>query len=495
MGGEDFLAPMEPASQRLSNADFRKLMMTPRGGSGAAPATPAHGEITPGGGAMSGGSGASTTARRVDKVKAEERRKKKTYYAKLKKDEDDKMAELAAKYRDRAKERRDGVDGPNVPTEDTTSAYRAVAPNAHGVHDAAERRKQMIHESKYLGGDMEHTHLVKGLDFALLQKVRAEIVAREVIEAEEEEETNIREASDKADEKSDKKESDEKDEDDGGITECRTTMGKNIMRQMFNAEGPKCNELFMPGRMAYVMDLEEDGETDIPTTSIRSKKDVVNSNQKSTISTNDIVINKLTQILSYLRAGNRTKRKKKDKIEDLLAAEEEVIKNNPAVKGKDAEVPIYDDLEDYKPSRKEDKRRDRDRERDRDRDRDRGRDKDRDRDRGRDKDRDRRDRERDRDRDREDRRRDKYRDERDRDERPSKKLPSQSYFDKPAEEPQEKQSRGFSNEDKVRHSHFGVELNILCISGDDQGSNEERGGERETNCRQEAGRNDEGFRP
>jgi len=35
----------------------------------------------------------------------------------------------------------------------------------------AERRKQLIQESKYLGGDMEHTHLVKGLDFALLEKV------------------------------------------------------------------------------------------------------------------------------------------------------------------------------------------------------------------------------------------------------------------------------------------------------------------------------------
>jgi hypothetical protein len=26
-------------------------------------------------------------------------------------------------------------------------------------------------DSKYLGGDIAHTHLVKGLDFALLQKV------------------------------------------------------------------------------------------------------------------------------------------------------------------------------------------------------------------------------------------------------------------------------------------------------------------------------------
>ena len=36
----------------------------------------------------------------------------------------------------------------------------------------AKRRKQAIQESKFLGGDMEHTHLVKGLDYALLQKVR-----------------------------------------------------------------------------------------------------------------------------------------------------------------------------------------------------------------------------------------------------------------------------------------------------------------------------------
>jgi IK cytokine len=71
------------------------------------------------------------------------------------------------------------------------------------------------------------------------------------------------------------------------------------------------NELFFPGRMAYVMDLEEEGESDIPTTTIRSKKDVAISDQKATLSTNDIVINKLTQILSYLRAGSRTKKKKK----------------------------------------------------------------------------------------------------------------------------------------------------------------------------------------
>ena len=48
----------------------------------------------------------------------------------------------------------------------------------------AERRNQLIQESKYLGGDMEHTHLVKGLDYALLEKVRAEISQKEDMEEE-----------------------------------------------------------------------------------------------------------------------------------------------------------------------------------------------------------------------------------------------------------------------------------------------------------------------
>ena len=42
---------------------------------------------------------------------------------------------------------------------------------------AAEQRRLAIQESKFLGGDMEHTHLVKGLDFALLQKVSIFLVA------------------------------------------------------------------------------------------------------------------------------------------------------------------------------------------------------------------------------------------------------------------------------------------------------------------------------
>ena len=82
--------------------------------------------------------------------RAEKRKKKKSYYAKLKREEDDKMAELAAKYRDRAKERRDGgVPGAAAPAGEAeassnTSGYHAVAPDVKSNFDAAERRKRMI---------------------------------------------------------------------------------------------------------------------------------------------------------------------------------------------------------------------------------------------------------------------------------------------------------------------------------------------------------------
>merc|ERR1719309_78465 len=309
------------------------------------------------------------------------------------------MAELAAKYRDRAQERGEGGEGGLPPgSDDAPSAgYRAVAPDMRQSHDAAERRRQMIQESKYLGGDMEHTHLVKGLDFALLQKVRSEIVHREAEaeedqnEEEDEEEKDAKDSKEgKKENKEEKKEAEKKTAEEELKIECRTILAKNVVRTVFNPDSHRVHELFLPGRMAYVMELEEEGETDIPTTTIRSKKDVAQQEQKATLSTNDIVINKLTQILSYLRAGARSKKKKKDRAGGGMEAPIHV-------KGDD--VPIYDDLKEYnKPIKKEkdDRSHRRDDYRDRrDKDDDRRRDRDR-------KDRDRRDRDR-RDRDKRDR--------------------------------------------------------------------------------------------
>jgi len=64
-------------------------------------------------------------------------------------------------YRDRAKERRDG----------TNMDYQSLEGLTQSNEDDRRRQAEL---SQYLGGDIERTHLVKGLDKALASKVRRE---------------------------------------------------------------------------------------------------------------------------------------------------------------------------------------------------------------------------------------------------------------------------------------------------------------------------------
>eukprot|EP00955_Chlamydomonas_euryale_P002529 27457-Chlamydomonas_euryale.AAC.1 len=63
-------------------------------------------------------------------------------------------------HRDRAEERRRGIN------PDYASANQLAA----ALPGDVDMNALSVEETKYLGGDIEHTHLVKGLDFALLQK-------------------------------------------------------------------------------------------------------------------------------------------------------------------------------------------------------------------------------------------------------------------------------------------------------------------------------------
>ncbi|XP_063706298.1 protein Red [Culicoides brevitarsis] len=323
----------EPATVRLTNDDFRKLMMTPR----APPPGSSTATSSLSGGVVKSGS-KSSSAKRTERHDA--RKKKKNFYAQLKKQEDSKLQELSEKYRDRARERRDGANPDyQAPDPTSTGAYRAVAPDLKSIHDAAERRRQLIQESKFLGGDMEHTHLVKGLDYALLQKVRSEIVTKEQMEEEEME----RLANEEKEAEPEKEEIIE----ENGEIKFKTIIGKNIHRivQMQRSRVVERNELFAIGRMAYLIELDdENADTDIPTTIIRSKAEIPQeAQQMQTLSTNDIVINKLSQILSYLRQGGKGKKnKKRDKDKPLFKM--------PLDKHNDDES-IYGDIGDYKASK------------------------------------------------------------------------------------------------------------------------------------------------
>uniref|UniRef100_A0A452DY93 IK cytokine n=1 Tax=Capra hircus TaxID=9925 RepID=A0A452DY93_CAPHI len=353
--GHDVDDPHSFHQSKLTNEDFRKLLMTPRAAPTSAPPSKSrHHEL------------------RLTHLPFPGH----SYYAKLRQQEIERERELAEKYRDRAKERRDGVNKDYEETEliSTTANYRAVGPTAEADKSAAEKRRQLIQESKFLGGDMEHTHLVKGLDFALLQKVRAEIASKE------KEEEEMMEKPQKET---------KKDEDPENKIEFKTRLGRNVYRMLFKSKAYERNELFLPGRMAYVVDLDDEyADTDIPTTLIRSKADCPTMEAQTTLTTNDIVISKLTQILSYLRQGTRNKKlKKKDKGK----MEEK--------KPPEADMNIFEDIGDYVPSTTKTPR-DKERERYRERERDRERDRDRDRERERERERD-RDRERDREREEE----------------------------------------------------------------------------------------------
>jgi hypothetical protein len=69
--------------------------------------------------------------------------------------------------RDRAEERRKGV---NPDYERVTADLSGLATGTAAL-DEGGMTQISVEDSKFLGGDLEHTHLVKGLDYALLQKV------------------------------------------------------------------------------------------------------------------------------------------------------------------------------------------------------------------------------------------------------------------------------------------------------------------------------------
>lgn len=190
--------------------------------------------------------------------------------------------------------------------------------------------KQLYEQSKYLGGDVNHTHLVKGLDFALLKKVRTDLVNKkhvpeeDVVEEPMEVETvNDANEDEDLDQVLDKFERGEKVPDDPSVVEEEidkpkffTLMAKNIHDQIMQQDEPAPRvELFEPGRMAFVFELaDEVGHYSdafaIPTAVIRSKADVTAKLSKSgwsedTQAETNLVIEKISHVMQAVRRGDR----------------------------------------------------------------------------------------------------------------------------------------------------------------------------------------------
>ncbi|KAL7064415.1 hypothetical protein AAHC03_05127 [Spirometra sp. Aus1] len=348
--------------QPLSNSDFRKLLMTPR--PVQQQKTSAGGFKDPSESVRSFSGRSEARGRPIDPDSQPARSKgrsshKRHHGVKHRKSSNrDESGGVAGgtdgegggmQYRDRARERREGRipgrgEGVDAGDDDhdveqdedmlmRTADYRAVAPTTAAGASHAERRREIIKESKYLGGDMKHTHLVKGLDYVLLQKVRMEIQSKEQ-EADELLNSELQKPLDRKEE---------------GL-QFRTRLAANVFEILFKKDLPVRNEYFQPGRMAYRVDLEDElAEFDVPATVIRSKADCpyVDQQESGAMTTNDIVINKLTQIFSYLRAGRRQAKKAKAKLRmapnDPEVDYPEVVAENKNRKPV-VHVPIYDDV-------------------------------------------------------------------------------------------------------------------------------------------------------
>ncbi|KAL8488164.1 hypothetical protein ACS0TY_023987 [Phlomoides rotata] len=198
------------------------------------------------------------------------------------------------KYRDRAKERREDQN-PDYEITELTS-FHAVAPPGAVDLLSADAHKLSIEKSKYLGGDVEHTHLVKGLDYALLNKVRSEIDKKPDVG-----------------EENDGKSRAVKDDQPVAF---RTAAAKSVYQWIVNPQTVvKTNEMFLPGRMAFVFSMENGFSHDIPTTVHRSKADCPVPEEMVTVSVDGSVLDRIAKIMTYLRLGSSGKVLKKKKKE------------------------------------------------------------------------------------------------------------------------------------------------------------------------------------
>ena len=216
-------------------------------------------------------------------------------------------------YRDRAKERRKAEALPEV---DPAAGNAVVIP---GITNA-DLSGITLEQSKFLGGDIEHTHLVKGLDFALLQKVRG---------GKEEAAAGAAQGM------------------KGAPTgaEFRSDLARAVHRiavQQPTASPPA--DKLQPGRTAFVYDLA-DGLGSLPITVLnprdgRPDPDLVDARRDKE------VLGRISKVMSYLKVGTsgatvkRLRRKKKalDSLQELQA-----VKAAAARAAAEADVDIFAD--------------------------------------------------------------------------------------------------------------------------------------------------------
>ena len=234
-------------------------------------------------------------------------------------------------YRDRARERREAEGKDEEGEEGGGVAARFAVVGAAGAAGAAdgERHREEIERSKFLGGTEEHTHLVKGLDFALLRRVREEIQLRE----REDEEEALEEAARAEEEARTSRRGAPVD-----LAPARTPLGRAAQRWLLGVRpaesaGPSRVERFLPGRTVYTFNLDPRAP-DLPQVSMRSAENSERLAPRRAVDPD--IMRRLIAVLSSERAAKMRKMRKKEKraqLAKLMREEEEAMRASLAVAG------------------------------------------------------------------------------------------------------------------------------------------------------------------
>ncbi|KAI7882281.1 hypothetical protein K492DRAFT_230042 [Lichtheimia hyalospora FSU 10163] len=221
---------------------------------------------------------------------------------------------IPSNYRDRAAERRANE------TQDEGSTEELLQPREQ---DETLDAKEVYEQSKYLGGDVEHTHLVKGLDYSLLERVRtdlnnkaaqAEALLEEQEQEEQEEDESMVEKNQEIDEALSKIGKQEQ-------VKVHTVLAKNIVHFFNQKQVKPSTDLFMPGRMAYVFEMADpvghyNDAFEQPTSITRSKADTVRR-QSDLQAETELVIRKISAIMRKENNNITSETKEKPKAASI----------------------------------------------------------------------------------------------------------------------------------------------------------------------------------
>lgn len=273
-----------------------------------------------------------------ERSRKEKRRRKDLSKEKSKKSKNEESDELqpSTSYRDRARERREGLNNDFEHDPDDLKMFNPIDKSSYGggLLDDDARRLQEVEDSKYLGGDVKHTHLVKGLDFALLEKVKSSQKIAEKAKNDIQGKTHtLGDLGSDSEEEEFRMEAILNATSSGGgkkhildleklkkgqsteVIECRTALARRILN-VLGEKWPDKSELFLPGRMSYIVPIDAEDEDATVTTLVRSKADSSGNDENDSLNVTDIAMDYLMNLLARIRQGESnadTSKKPKEK--------------------------------------------------------------------------------------------------------------------------------------------------------------------------------------